>query len=37
MKSIKAEKVLALAAAKTGMDEKTARRYRRSPRLLSEM
>jgi hypothetical protein len=37
MKAIKTERTLELAAAKAGMDEKTARRYRRSGRLPSEM
>jgi len=36
MKRIQTEKTLALAAAKAGMDEKTARRYRRSGKLPSE-
>ena len=37
MKAVKTEKTLALAAAKAGMDEKTARRYRRSGKLPREM
>jgi hypothetical protein len=37
MKATKTEKTLSLAAAKAGMDEKTARKYRRSGRLPSEM
>ena len=37
MKAIKTEKTLALSAAKAGMDEKTARTYRRSSRLPSEI
>ena len=37
MSLIPKEKTLAVAAAKAGMDEKTARRYRRSGRLPSEM
>ena len=37
MKTVKTEKTLALSAAKAGMDEKTARKYRRSGRLPSEM
>ena len=37
MKAVKTEKTLELAAAKAGMDEKTARKYRRSGRLPSEM
>ena len=37
MRAIKTEKTLALASAKAGMDEKTARKYRRSGRLPSEM
>ena len=37
MKAIKTEKTLELAAAKAGMDQKTARRYRRSGKLPSEM
>ncbi len=37
MKAIKTEKTLELAAARAGMDEKTARRYRRSGKLPSEM
>ena len=37
MKAIKTERTLELAAAKAGMDEKTARRCRRSGRGLSEM
>ena len=37
MKASKTEKTLVVAAAKAGMDEKTARRYRRSGRLPSEM
>ena len=37
MKTVKTEKTLALAAAKAGMDETTARKYRRSDKLPSEM
>ena len=37
MKAIKTEKTLELAAAKAGMDQKTARRYVRSGKLPSEM
>ena len=37
MKLIKTEKTLATAAAKAGMDEKTARKYRRLGRLPSEV
>ena len=37
MKAIKTEKTLSLAAAKAGMDGKTARKYRRSGNLPSEM
>ena len=37
MKLIKTEKTLAIAAAKSGMDEKTARKYRRLGRLPSEL
>ena len=37
MKAIKTEITLSLAAAKAGMDEKTARKYRRSGKLASEM
>ena len=37
MSLIKKEKSLAAAAAKSGMDEKTARKYRRLGRLPSEM
>lgn len=37
MKAIKTENTLSLAAAKAGMDEKTARKYRRSGKLASEM
>jgi len=37
MKAVKTEKRLALAAAKAGMDAKTARKYRRAGRLPSEM
>ena len=37
MSLIPKEKTLAVAAAKTGMDEKTARKYRRSGRLPSSM
>ena len=37
MKTIQAEKTLAAAAAKSGMDEKTARRYRRLQKLPSEI
>jgi hypothetical protein len=37
MKAPQTESTLALAAAKTGMDEKTARQYRRSGRLPSEL
>jgi len=33
MKAVKTEKTLELAAAKAGMDEKTARKHRRSGRL----
>jgi hypothetical protein len=36
MKKVQTEKSLAVAAAKAGMDEKTARRYRRSGKLPSE-
>lgn len=36
MKLIQSEKTLGLAAAKAGMDEKTARKYRRSGRLPSQ-
>ena len=37
MKLVKTEKSLSLAAAKAGMSEKTARRYRRSGKLPSEV
>ena len=37
MKATQTESTLALAAAKAGMDEKTARQYRRSGRLPSEL
>ena len=37
MKAIKTEKTLAVSAAKAGMDAKTARKYRRSGKLPSEM
>ena len=37
MKLIQTEETLAVAAAKAGMDEKTARRYRRQTRLPSQM
>jgi len=37
MRKIQTEKTLAVAAAKAGMDEKTARRYRRSGNLPSEV
>jgi hypothetical protein len=37
MKLSKREKTLSIAAAKAGMDEKTARKYRRLRRLLSEV
>ena len=36
MKLIQSEETLALAAAKAGMDEKTARKYRRSGQLPSQ-
>ncbi len=37
MKATKTEKTLSLAAAKAGMDEKTARKYRGSGKLPGEM
>ena len=36
MKLIQSEETLTIAAAKSGMDEKTARRYRKSGRLPSQ-